>query len=93
MYKRQDPACVLFAAYGRIVAVAFALGRVVDETFVFEDFEEGRDCGVFRAGFFCLGDDLVDHRIAQPPEYLHDLLFAACEFRLFILHGSGFRCV
>ena len=26
-------------------------------------------------------DDLIDHRVPQTPEYLHDLLFAACEFR------------
>ena len=80
-YRRHDAARVLLAVDERVVAVAFAFGGVSHETFVFQNLEEGGDGGVLGPRLLGLGDDLIDHRVPQTPEYLHDLLFAACEFR------------
>ena len=87
-HRRHDAAGILLAADQRKIAVALALGRMADEALVLQNLEKRGDGGVLGVGFVGPGDDVVDHRVAQTPENLHDLLLAASQFRNLGIHRS-----
>ncbi len=94
-HRRHDAAGILLAADQRKIAVALALGRMADEALVLQNLEKRGDGGVLGVGFVGPGDDVVDHRIAQTPENLHDLssprVSSGCLFSMVVVF-SRFRC-